>query len=210
MAWMKRSWVCNDGAKKRGGGTGLFWKTCAQLPEANLVLQWIYQKNFGPSLSLSLSLPFHLDRLWNRMTPDENVSQTFKSGIWVMNRQPENGCSASTPHLKETEKDARQRNGRKGNRLSFLCNGYLLTWLFAVHAYLGLEVLGMLGDCRNSFFGSFSLPNESNKWLNDWWSSFLQLALISIPWFSWWQWKNGTFDRRIAMHTYTNTCSHQS
>ncbi len=24
------------------------------------------------------------------------------------------------------------------------------------------------------FFGSFSLPNESNKWLNDWWSSFLQ------------------------------------
>lgn len=113
MAWMKRSWFCNEGAKKREGGTGLFWKTCAHLPEANLVLQWIYKKNFDLlSLSLSLplplslflTLPFHLDRLWNRMSSDENVSQTLQSGIWVMNRQPENRCSASSPHFKEKRK----------------------------------------------------------------------------------------------------------
>lgn len=100
MAWMERSWFCNEGAKKREGGTGLFWKTCAHLPEANSELQWIYQKNFGPPLSL----PFHHNRLWNRITPDENVSQTLQSGTWVMNRQPENSCSASTPHLKEKRK----------------------------------------------------------------------------------------------------------
>lgn len=95
-------------------------------------------------------------------------------------------CFNST-FQRETEEDVHQRNGRKGNRLSFLFNGYLLTWLFLVHPYLGLEVLGMSCDCRISFFpslfSSFLLPIESkSSWMTDE-MNFHKPALISIPWF---------------------------